>query len=115
MTKNELEKYRNILLAKRQQVLKELGVFQEIQKDVSDNKYSTHIAEEGSDAMVKEQAFLLASQGNKYLMSINDALKLIDDGKYGTCIECSGTIPGERLEVIPDTTLCITCKSRLEG
>jgi RNA polymerase-binding transcription factor DksA len=33
----------------------------------------------------------------------------------GYCIECGNEIPRERLEAVPHTRYCVTCKSRLEN
>ena len=117
MNNQELEVFRQLLLVKRKQVLEDLGVFQEDQKDsqgTNGTKYSTHIADEGSDTMARELAFKIAAQGNKYLSSINEALVLIERGEYGVCVNCGDPIPRERLEAVPNAKLCVTCKSKKE-
>ena len=40
------------------------------------------------------------------------ALKKIDAGTYGKCENCGEEIPIERLEAVPATTLCVTCKQQ---
>lgn len=45
---------------------------------------------------------------------IDDALKRIEDGEYGTCEECGEPIGVERLKARPVTTLCIDCKAAQE-
>jgi DnaK suppressor protein len=37
------------------------------------------------------------------------ALAKLDDGTYGTCDACGAEIPPRRLEVMPDSTLCVPC------
>lgn len=39
------------------------------------------------------------------------ALDRIRQGAYGCCAVCSEPIPFERLECIPDTTRCVTCRA----
>jgi DnaK suppressor protein len=39
------------------------------------------------------------------------ALRRMDDGSYGNCEQCAGPIDLERLEVLPQTALCLTCQS----
>ena len=117
MDKRELEEFRQILIEKRKRVLDSLGGFQKTQEEEvesSGNKYSTHIADEGSDTMARELAYKIAAQGNKYLVSINEALVLIERGEYGTCLSCGIAIPRERLEAVPNAKLCIECKSKKE-
>ncbi len=38
------------------------------------------------------------------------ALKLLNNGEYGTCRECEQEINPKRLEAIPWTTLCVACQ-----
>ena len=39
------------------------------------------------------------------------ALEKIDDGTYGLCDRCGASIPEERLEARPWSTLCVSCAS----
>jgi RNA polymerase-binding transcription factor DksA len=39
------------------------------------------------------------------------ALEKIDDGTYGLCDRCGASIPDERLEARPWSTLCVSCAS----
>lgn len=47
------------------------------------------------------------------LSKANRALERIDDGTYGICETCGKAIPVERLDVLPYSTLCVECASRL--
>jgi RNA polymerase-binding transcription factor DksA len=38
---------------------------------------------------------------------IEEALRMLEDGTYGRCIECGREIPRERLEVRPDAVRCL--------
>jgi DnaK suppressor protein len=42
----------------------------------------------------------------------NRALARIDAGTYGICESCGNSIPVERLDVLPYSTVCVTCASR---
>ena len=46
---------------------------------------------------------------------IVDALARIDAGTYGQCENCGQEIPYERLETLPSTRLCVTCKQKLSA
>jgi len=39
------------------------------------------------------------------------ALDRIRQGTYGNCAVCGEPIPFERLECVPDTTRCVTCRA----
>lgn len=117
MNKKELEEFRQLILDRRKLVMEELGLFRRERKEDAetlDNKSSTHMADEGSDTIEKERAYLIASKENKYLASLNDALNRLDRGEYGVCIDCGQDISRERLLAVPNTKLCITCKSKME-
>ena len=43
---------------------------------------------------------------------LNEALRRISDGSYGTCVVCNGNIPFARLSVMPETIYCVTCGAR---
>jgi RNA polymerase-binding protein DksA len=79
---------------------------------VSENStYSTHM-EQGTDAMEREKMFLFASREGKFLNYLDDALKRIDKGEYGHCLDCGKLIEKERLEAVPHSQQCIACKNK---
>lgn len=49
------------------------------------------------------------------MTKIEEALKRIDDGTFGQCERCEELIAESRLKARPVTTLCIDCKSEMEG
>lgn len=46
------------------------------------------------------------------LDDVETALERIKEGNYGVCSNCGNPIAPERLEARPESTLCVTCKSR---
>jgi DnaK suppressor protein len=48
------------------------------------------------------------------LRSIQEALKTIDSGQYGECVNCGEDIKEKRLMAVPWTTLCIRCQEEKE-
>jgi DnaK suppressor protein len=67
---------------------------------------------EGSPAAVERdrlRALLASARGS--LRDIDAALRRLDDGSYGTCTTCGRAIAPERLEAMPTTTQCVTCKA----
>lgn len=41
--------------------------------------------------------------------SLKEAIARLEGGEYGICESCGNPIEPERLEIIPDTTLCAAC------
>ena len=70
------------------------------------------MADRGTDAMEREKNLLLAMREGDYLDYVDEALRRIDDGTYGTCRVCGGEIGRPRLEAVPTATQCIACKSK---
>ena len=48
----------------------------------------------------------------KILQAIDEALNRIDQGTYGICRDCGEPIAPARLNAIPWTRVCITCKEK---
>lgn len=88
--------------------------FMNSQKDFSGDisGYKTHIADIGSDASGMELMLGLASNQQKLLQQVNDALERIEKGTYGLCLECGKPIPQARLEAIPEAELCLNCADK---
>jgi DnaK suppressor protein len=42
------------------------------------------------------------------------ALKRMDDGSYGTCVECGKSIAPARLRAIPEVATCVSCQEKIE-
>jgi DnaK suppressor protein len=55
--------------------------------------------------MVNEQALLT---------EVQQALKRIEEGTYGRCVDCGQPIPEKRLEAIPWAARCVKDEERLE-
>ncbi len=50
----------------------------------------------------------------KLIQKIQKAIQKTEDGTYGICEICGEEITEDRLEVRPETTLCISCKQEQE-
>jgi DnaK suppressor protein len=44
------------------------------------------------------------------LQDIDTAFARLEAGTYGTCRTCGTSIPEERLEILPYTSYCVTCR-----
>lgn len=70
-----------------------------------------HMAELGSENFEQEFTLSLMASEEDTLELIELALERIEDGVYGTCVECGGTIPKTRLNALPYTPVCVKCAS----
>jgi DnaK suppressor protein len=67
------------------------------------------------DAM-QQQAMVSAAhqRDQKRLVAVRRALQRIESDDFGFCLECGEQINSERLDVAPETELCVECKSLQE-
>jgi len=121
VAKKDHKHFEGRLLEERARLLKELGyleqnVLKQNQRDSSGDLsgYSFHMADLGTDAMEREKAFLFASAEGRAIYDVDEALRRLYSGNYGTCESCGQPIARERLEVVPHARLCVRCKEREE-
>jgi DnaK suppressor protein len=122
MTKKLLQHFEKRLIDERKRVLKELGrndetfgsTMQNADGDLS--SYSFHMADQGTDAMEREKAFLFASQEGRFLWHIDEALRRLyrTPETFGRCHQCGNEIAFDRLDALPHARYCIDCKQREE-
>ncbi len=130
-SQKDLEHFKEIILEKRDEIIEQLQNLRDQMLDpttgeyINENSpYSLHMAEQGTDAMEREKTFLYAQRENKFLGYLEDALKRIEAGTYGICVECieepqhlcetCPLIPKARLEAVPHSQLCLPIKQRQE-
>ena len=122
MTKKSLAHFEKRLLDERKRVVKELGSYGEAfgatlqSADGNLSSYSFHMADQGTDAMEREKAFLFASSEGRFLWHIDEALRRLyrSPQTFGRCPGCGEEIDFDRLDALPHARLCFTCKQREE-
>ena len=82
------------------------GSLQEETEEISGTA-DNHLGETATATLDREIDYSLEENSGEVLAAIDRALKRLDDGSYGTCVNCGKEIPEERLEAIPWTELCI--------
>ena len=76
--------------------------------------YAFHMADIATDTYDREFSLDLASNERQLLYEIDEALKKIEDGKFGICEACKSQISKTRLKAIPYTRLCLKCQEAKE-
>ena len=120
MKKTDLKKFKQLLLDKRKTILEEITKMNpQIGTTIKDStgdlsSYSYHMADQGTDAMEREMAFMLTSKSGRLLYHIDEAIRRIELGEYGQCFSCGKQISLARLEAVPHARFCIDCKSAEE-
>jgi len=109
MQKKELKQIENLLLARKNVLLKEVDERFRKYKNANNEKL-TDIAEIASSVLNDDIEMIVAEEGSRELKQIEDALARIRAGNYGVCEQCGQPIKKARLKAIPFTTLCVSCK-----
>ncbi len=117
MNKKDLEYFKGILEKKRDEAVKNIEYLRNVALDSTNQEasgdhsaYSFHMADQGTDAMEREKAFLFASRDEKYVRQIDEALDRIENGTFGICRVTGKAIGKERLEAVPTTTISYEAK-----
>ena len=111
--KPEWEKYYLILLDLRDRLTSQMnGLAKESTEEI--NNYSLHMADSGTDNFDRDFALSLLSSDQDAIYEIDEALKRIQKGTYGTCELTGKPIPKVRLEAIPWTRFTVEAQIQLE-
>jgi DnaK suppressor protein len=98
------------LRKEREQTLSDLERLREALKTEVDPN-----ADEGDpDLVEREKVMALVKTLERKLESLDYALRQAQEGTYGICERCGQPIDPARLEAVPETTLCVKCKSIVE-
>jgi DnaK suppressor protein len=114
----DTDRFRRILLEERTRVANALENLHEqnsgsLEDETEEETYDNHLADSATATLNREIDYTLEENSEHVLSAIDEALKKIDDGTFGTCARCGRPIAEARLEAIPYATRCIDCK-RLE-
>ncbi len=116
MRKRDLERFEKLLAEQREQFANQQGQLGDAarrsQRESSGelSAYTYHMADLGTDAMEREQSFLLAANLRRTLAEIDEALGRIKDGSFGACEACGKPIEPKRLRALPYARHCRACQ-----
>ena len=72
------------------------------------------VGEQSVNDFQRDMDIALITQEVNELKFINAALRRIDSGDYGICVDCGNEIAPARLEVNPAVERCIECQTKYE-
>jgi len=115
-TKDELEEFRKIILAKIESAQDDLNVLRSATANDSDNGTEDTSPtfkqfEEGSSTLSKEENIKLAERQAKFIRNLSNALIRIENKTYGICRITGKLIAEERLKLVPHATLSMEAKN----
>ncbi len=113
MNKTQLKKFKNLLLKKREAIIRRAQ--QTLSEDMTlDSNELPDEMDLASTEYLQSFTFRLRGREKTFLAKIQKAVDKIEDGSFGCCESCDAPIALKRLEARPETTLCIKCKEEQE-
>src|SRR3954468_7607822 len=107
----DVQHFKDALLRKRVEILGTGGV-KPLQASMENNTRQGDMADQASGNNEVHIALKLKQTDAKILQAIEEPLKLIYKGTYGICRDCGEPIAPARLNAIPWTRVCISCKEK---
>jgi DnaK suppressor protein len=105
MTKDQLKSFKKLLEAK----LAELSAVVRNREGITIEK-SPDALDEVQNMSERELAIRTLDRESKLLNLVRLALQRMEDGTYGTCLNCEEEISLKRLNAVPQTPFCIACQ-----
>lgn len=120
LSREQMKQFRQLLITERTKLADEI---KSIAHDASISPrdasgdlsaYTVHMADMAADTYERELSMNIVTSEQEILYQIDDALKRLDDGSFGVCLQCSQPITMSRLKAVPYASLCITCQRAKE-
>jgi DnaK suppressor protein len=109
MTKIELQKFKNILTARQSELE---GLIRN--REAAAIETSADALDQIQHAVERELALGTLARESAGLRDTRAALRRIDEGIFGTCLDCEEDITPKRLAAVPWAARCIACQERAD-
>ena len=100
------------LLRKRSEILSAGAGAQPLQSTEGTSSRQGDLADQATGNNEVHIQLKLKQTDAKILQAIEEALWRIEQGTYGVCRDCGEPVAAARLNAIPWTRVCITCKEK---
>ena len=106
------DEIKNKLLSMREDYTRRIEAIQ-VDSHHKDEPVEKDFAEKATQSENDDVLAALDNEAQHMVMQIDLALKNIEEGRYGICIECGTQIPQARLNAAPFAHLCVNCAEKL--
>jgi RNA polymerase-binding transcription factor DksA len=84
----------------------------EQQEDERVLDYPRDPADAGANLSESERSEAILAAARRQRTEVLDALRRIELGTYGTCVDCGAPVPEGRLEARPEAARCVKCQGK---
>jgi DnaK suppressor protein len=74
--------------------------------------YPQDLADAGTNLAESDRSEAVIEAAKERRGLVTDALRRLDEGTYGTCVDCGKEVPEGRLEAKPEAARCLTCQTK---
>ena len=111
--KKRLENYQKRLLARREELLKNIARTEE-EGRAADDDPTVDLADKAANSYTKEFLFGQNNTDRTTLQLIDQALERIKKNTYGVCEVCESELQQKRLDAVPWARHCTACQEKQE-
>ena len=113
MNKKDRGQFRKLLADKKETITRKLTEAITESKEMESN-VAQDLVDKAETSYTKEFLLSLSDGEREQLLLIDEALKRLEHGEFGTCQVCRTEIGPKRLLALPWTPLCNDCQEKAE-
>jgi RNA polymerase-binding protein DksA len=116
LTRQQLDHFRELLVQRRARLSHDLSLMQdEALKVTTQDNSSDSVADTGTDNYEQDFTLGLIESEEALAREVDEALRRIDENRFGVCESCQTPVPLARLEILPFARYCVGCQQKREG
>ena len=115
MRAKEKKHFRQKLLEKRTELISIVQKTEDYGRQVNTEAEGMDLADKASSSYTKEFMFSKSDGDRQLLQEVVDALRRLDEGEFGDCMNCGEEVNRKRLEAVPWSPFCLNCQEKAEA
>lgn len=112
MRKETIKRFKKLFEAEKRKILFNDKVVREDFSVNTDDRFDE--IDQATTDVEQSMRMRLCNRETLYLKKVDEALRRIEEGTFGECVECEEDIELKRLEARPTAHLCVSCKEEQE-
>lgn len=113
MNEKRLESFKLQLLDRQRELLSAIARAESDGREAEASETQDSV-DKANSTYAKETLFQKSTADRALLNLVEDALRRVDEGEYGKCVECGQPVEDKRLDAVPWAPLCMRCQELKE-
>lgn len=109
MKTTELDRFRELLESKKQDLLARVRAARDSEHDTDDDE-APDLGDRALSTMTRDLKYELSGTERDLLRRIDEALERLREGTFGECQNCGNPVNTPRLDAVPWARHCIDCQ-----